>query len=98
MKIDSVTTRFAQTGAPIIHIYRIEELAAKYGLPEAPEEVPKVGGGLMFTSLEYNLYLVAGNLLILLFISYLFLKLDIGYRIFGSTRITETPKHPQPMV
>jgi poly-gamma-glutamate system protein len=98
LKIDSVTTRFARTNVPIIHIYRINDLAAEYGLPKAPKVMPKVGGGHIFTKLEYNLYLVAGNLVILLFISYLFLKLDIGYRIFGSTRITETPKHPEPMV
>jgi poly-gamma-glutamate system protein len=98
LKIDSVTTRFARADVPIIHIYRIEDLATEYGLPKTPNVMPKVGGGHIFTKLEYNLYLVAGNLFILLFISYLFLKLDIGYRIFGSTRITETPKHPEPMV
>jgi len=98
MKIDSVTTRFARADLPIIHIYRINDLAEEYGLPKSPEAIPKVGGGHIFTKLEYNLYLVAASLIILLFTLYLLLKKDIGYRIFGSTRITETPKHPEPMV
>lgn len=98
MKIDSVTSRFARETVPIIHIYRINDLADKYGLPRSPEVIPRVGGGHIFTKLEYNLYLVAASLVILLFILYLLLKKDIGYRIFGSMRITETPKHPEPMV
>ncbi len=98
MEIDSVTTRFARANVPVIHIYRIDDLADEYGLPKSPERTPGVGGGHIFISMEYNLTLVACNLVCLLFISYLFLKLDIGYRIFGSTRITEAPKHPEPMV
>ncbi len=98
MKVDSVTTRFARDNTPIIHIYRINDLAEIYGLPKSPKVTPKVGGGHIFTKLEYNLFLVTVNLVLLLFISYLFLKLDIGYRIFGSRRITEAPKHPEPMV
>lgn len=98
MKIDSVTTRFAKARVPIIHIYRIDDLADAYGLPKSPVIIPGVGGGHIFVKLEYNLVLVAAGLILLLFFSYLFLKLDIGYRIFGSKRITEAPKHPEPMV
>jgi poly-gamma-glutamate system protein len=98
MGIDSVTTRFARENVPIIHIYRINDLAYQFGLPMSPDIMPTVGGGHIFTKYEYNLFLTACNLVLLLFISYLFLKLDIGYRIFGSTRITEAPKHPEPMV
>jgi poly-gamma-glutamate system protein len=98
MKFDSVTTRFAKANVPIIHIYRIAQLADTYGLPKCPTVIPTVGGGHIFVKLEYNLLLVGGSLVLLLFISYLFLKLDIGYRIFGSRRLTEAPKHPEPMV
>ncbi|SPD75987.1 Poly-gamma-glutamate system protein [uncultured Desulfobacterium sp.] len=98
IKIDSVTTRFAKQNVPIIHIYRIEQLADTYGLPKCPVSLPLVGGGHIFVKLEYNQILVGGSLILLLFISYLFLKLDIGYRIFGSRRITEAPTHPEPMV
>ncbi len=98
MEIDSVTTRFARENVPVIHVYRILDLAEIYGLPKSPEITPRVGGGHIFTKMEYNLYLVGSLLVLLLFVSHMFLKMDIGYRIFGSSRITETPKHPEPMV
>jgi poly-gamma-glutamate system protein len=98
MKMDSVTTRFARTGVPVIHIYRIDELAETYGLPISPLKIPKVGSGHIFSKQIYNLPLVTVCLILLLLVSHLFLKMDIGYRIFGSAQVTETPKHPEPMV
>jgi poly-gamma-glutamate system protein len=98
LSVDSVMSKFARDGAPIIHMVRVNDLAEKYGLPKNPRVMPAVGEGHIFTRLEYNLYLVAGFLVMLLFISYIFLRLDIGYRIFAPARITKTPGHPEPMV
>ncbi len=98
LRIDSVTTRFAKTGIPIIHIYRIEDLADVYGLPKCPEVIPGIGEGNVFVKMEYNLYLAGTCLVILLFVLQMFLRMDIGYRIFGSKKITNAPKHPEPMV
>jgi hypothetical protein len=91
-------TRFAQEGLPLIHMVFIDRLAEKYGLPASPTVIQEEGEGRIFVHFEYNYYLVATSLLGLLLISYLFVRKDIGYRIFGSSRATHTPKHPEPMV
>ena len=96
--IDGVIIRFAREGVPVIHMVYIDKLVEKYGLPESPLVMPSVGEGQIFFKTEYNQYLAAAILVILLFVLYAFLKLDIGYRIFGSKRMTQTPKHPEPMV
>ncbi len=96
--VDGVTLRFAREGRPVIHMVYIDQLVKKYGLPEEPLVMPSVGEGQIYQKIEYNLYLVAANLLILLFVLYAFLKLDIGYRIFGTSRMSQPPKHPEPMV
>jgi poly-gamma-glutamate system protein len=98
LKVDSVMSRFARAGVPVIHIVSIDTLADRYGLPLKPLIIPHVGEGQIFVKVGYNPYLVGMNLIILTFVLYIFLRLDIGYRIFGSTRVTQAPKHPEPMV
>jgi poly-gamma-glutamate system protein len=98
LSVDSVMTRFAREGVPLIHMVYIDKIAEKYDMPKSPTSMPYVGEGSIFGKLKYNLFLAAGNLVILLLVLYAFLKLDIGYRIFGSSRATQPPKHPEPMV
>jgi poly-gamma-glutamate system protein len=97
-KVDSVMTRFSQENIPLIHMVFIDRLAEKYGLPTSPSVTQEVGEGRIFVHFEYNYYLVMGCLFGLLFISYLFLRKDIGYRIFGTSKAPYTPKPPEPMV
>jgi poly-gamma-glutamate system protein len=98
LSVDGVLSRFAREGVPVIHMVYINKLLEKYGLPPSPSVMPKIGEGEIFIKRTYNLYLTAGNLLFLLLVLYAFLKRDIGYRIFGSRRITQAPRHPEPMV
>ncbi|MGD9075896.1 MAG: poly-gamma-glutamate system protein [Desulfobacteraceae bacterium] len=98
MGVDGVIIRFAREGIPVIHMVYIDQLVERYGLTPTPLVMPSVGEGQIYRRIEYNLYLAAANLIILLLVLYAFLKLDIGYRIFGSSRITQPPKHPEPMV
>ncbi|UCF83230.1 MAG: poly-gamma-glutamate system protein [Desulfobacteraceae bacterium] len=98
LRVDSVMTRFAREGVPVIHMIYIDRLAEKYGLPKSPQMMPHIGEGDIFTRLTYNLYLASFVLVVLIFILYVFLRRDIGFRIFGSHRITHAPKHPEPMV
>jgi hypothetical protein len=96
--IDSVMNRFARQGTPVIHLVYIDTLAEKYGIPKSPSVMPHIGEARVFAVTKYNVFLAAANLIILVFVLYIFLRLDIGYRIFGTTKATETPKHPEPMV
>jgi len=98
LDVDSVMTRFAVEGLPVIHMVNIQKLLQKYGLPENPVVIPSVGEGNMYTKIEYNVYLVVINLIVMLLVLLAFLKLDIGYRIFGSSRVSQPPKHPEPMI
>jgi poly-gamma-glutamate system protein len=96
--VDGVITRFAREGTPVIHMVYIEKLLKKYGLEESIDTIPEVGVGKIYSTVEYNLYLVIASLAILLIVLYAFLRSDIGYRIFGSSSTTQPPKHPEPMV
>ena len=96
--VDGVITRFAREGLPVINLVYIEKLAKQYGLPESPQTIPPVGEGHLYSKVGYNLYLTAANLFLLIIVLYAFLRLDIGYRIFGSSRTTQPPKHPEAMV
>ena len=98
LKIDSVMSRFGRDGVPLIHMTQIIRLAQKYGLTTSPSKMPTVGEGPIFLSREYNRVLAAVCILILFGILYIFIKSDIGFRIFGSGKVTKTPKHPEPMV
>lgn len=98
LKIDSVMSRFAREKIPVIHMISIKKLAERYGLPTSPREMPNAGDGRIFVKIKYNLYLAGFVLVILIFILYVFLRLDIGFRIFGSKRVHQAPKHPEPMV
>jgi poly-gamma-glutamate system protein len=97
-KLDGVMIRLAREGVPVIHLVYIEKLAERYGLQKSTAEMPSVGEGQIYMKTGYNLYLAAVSLVIILFVLYILLKSDIGYRIFGSSRITQSPKHPEPMV
>lgn len=96
--IDGVTIRFASEGTPVIHMVYIDKLVEKYGLTPTPLVMPSVGEGQIYRKTKYNLYLAAVNLIVLLLVLYAFMKSDIGYRIFGSSRVAQAPKHPEPMV
>lgn len=98
LSVDGVITRFAREGVPVINLVYIEKLLKKYNLPESPQTLPRVGEGHIYSKVGYNLYLTAANFLILIVVLYAFLRLDIGYRIFGASRTTQPPKHPEPMV
>ncbi len=59
LQIDSVMTRFAQRGIPVIHLVEITQLATAHGLPIAPTITPAAGMGSMFASVSYNRVLAA---------------------------------------
>lgn len=98
LEIDSVMSRFANEGAAVIHLIQIVKLAKRYGLPVAPKETPAIGDGKIFFREEYNLWLAAGVLLVIIAMLVAFMRMDLGHRIFHSGGAELGPKQPERMV
>ncbi len=82
LRIDSVMTRFARSGVPIINMNYMKTLARRYKLPVAQKKIPKIGQGEIFYRMEYSKPLVGTVLSVILLFLVLFLKVGIGARIF----------------
>lgn len=65
---------YGRKRVPIVHILRIETLAARYGLPIAPEVIPAVGEGDIFHQEVYDLRIVVPAFLTFLLLCFGFLR------------------------
>jgi poly-gamma-glutamate system protein len=94
---DSVISRFAVQGTPVINMVGAEELAAEFGFPVAPAAVPAVGTGKVFDESAPNRVL-AGFVLLLIFAALrAFVLSDVGHRAITAVRRRCRPStHDQP--
>ncbi len=97
LQIDSVMTRFAKEGIPVIHISGIRKLAEKYKMPYDLKSIPRPGEGALFSSFEYNMTLVYISLLIIIGLLIFLVKMGFGSRIF-SGRLKKEKGGNEPMV
>lgn len=65
MEVDSVMTRFAKQGTPLIHLVQIMDIAKAYHLPIAPVETPKAGDGWLYYDTWLHRLIAGGFLLVL---------------------------------
>ncbi|MCK6571474.1 poly-gamma-glutamate system protein [Myxococcota bacterium] len=79
--MDSVMSRFSQTGVPVIHLVKIGALAARFGLPLQPTELPRAGEGEVFAKKAPNRWLAAAGVLTIFGLLYGFIRRDFGLRI-----------------
>ncbi len=96
--VDSVMMRFINRGTPVLHFIQIAKLAKRYGLPEEPNGIPPVGESTVFVKEEYNRWLAAGILALLLFLLYAFIRSDVGFRILHRPRHEAADERPEQMV
>ncbi|MBW2527034.1 MAG: poly-gamma-glutamate system protein [Deltaproteobacteria bacterium] len=98
--IDSVMARFASRGVPVIHLTKIDDLAARHGLPLQPPATPAVGEGTIFVRASYSRWLVAAVLLLLVVTLVAVLRHDLGHRLLTASRREASPTRatPEPMV
>jgi poly-gamma-glutamate system protein len=96
--IDSVMTRFARRGVPVIHVTKVDELADRYGLPLHPRTPPRVGEGKIFAREEYSTWLVLGVLAVILALMFGLLRLDLAYRLFQGSNKQDSHGSPEQMV
>jgi hypothetical protein len=92
LSIDSVMSRFAIDGVPIIHLVKIKELAEKYGLPVSPFLMPSVGEGEIFVKFEYRIWLAILCVISLIVLLFAFVRMDYGYRIFTGKKQENLPE------
>jgi poly-gamma-glutamate system protein len=97
-RVDGVAPRFIHEGVPVIHMVQIVQLAEQYGLPVAPETTPEVGEGPIFAGTDYNDWLVASVLVVILACLYGFIRSDIGFRLLHGSTPRKDSSHPEPMV
>jgi hypothetical protein len=90
--------RFAREGVPVIHLSQINRIAARYGIPIAPDRMDRVGTGAIFVSRQYNLWLAAALLCVIALALYFFIRIDVGYRIFNSAKVSRAEGPPKQMV
>lgn len=97
-EIDSVMTRFADDGVPVVHLTQIELLAERFGLPIQPVVMPPVGEGAVFVREVYQMWLVWGVLVLTVLLLFAFVRLDWGYRVLATGRRDRKDARPEPMV
>jgi hypothetical protein len=97
LSIDSVMTRFAREGVPVIHISGIRKIAEKYGITYELKEIPRPGEGALFSSYVYNMTFVYISLFSIIGLLVFLVKLGFGSRIFASNTKKEKGSR-EPMV
>jgi poly-gamma-glutamate system protein len=95
--IDSVMTRFINEGVPVIHMVYVNELAQRYGLPQAPSRMPPIGEGKVYVKAEYAVWLAVLALAAIFGALIAFIRMDIGFRILGPPS-RQVQEHPEEMV
>ena len=95
---DSVMLRFSHAGVPIIHLSSINKIAERYAFPLAPTTMPRVGQGKIFVTVQFNPWLTAGILLLIVALAVLFLRLHLGMRLSSALPAPRTRSAPSEMV
>jgi poly-gamma-glutamate system protein len=96
--LDGVMFRFIDRGVPAIHLVKVSELIEKYGLPETLTSEPRVGDAGVFERLDYNRWLAAAVLALELGLLFLFIRSDVGFRLFRRSDNRKSDAPPEPMV
>ncbi len=96
--IDSVMSRFADDGVPVIHLINVNPIARRYGLEVSPKQMPQVGVGKVFSRAEYNPWIAGGFLAAIFVALYAFVRSDVGFRIMQLGGRKKGSSHPEPMI
>jgi poly-gamma-glutamate system protein len=97
-RVDGVMPRFIRQGIPVIHLEQITDVAERYGLPIAPTTMPEVGEASVFVGSDYNRWLTAAILVLILASLYGFIRSDIGFRLLRVTTRRRDRDYLEPMI
>lgn len=95
---DSLLKRFTEQGLPVIHLRHISELTQRYNMPYYFEDIPSPGEGELFGKTQYNKLLVAGVLIAILLVLYVFYSTEYVNLIFTVNKEKSPSEPPEPMV
>lgn len=98
LAIDSVMSRFAKDGVPVIHMTKINVLAQKYGIPYEFTSIPRPGEGELFSSHVYNMYIVGASLIVIIAMLVFLIKMGYGGRLFSFESAKRDKNSSEPMV
>ena len=96
--VDGVMPRFVAQKVPVIHLVQILDLAERYSFELEPARMPGVGLGDIFDANEYSSPLVASILCGLIGSLFVFIRSDVGFRLFKGGAKPKDTGHPEPMV
>jgi hypothetical protein len=96
--VDSVMSRFLARDVPVIHITSIVQLARRHGLPIEPTSIAPVGSGQVYVKPEYNRWLTAVGLVLILAAMLTFIRWDVGLRILSRSHKGSKERQPQQMI
>ena len=74
--------RFGEMGVPIINLSNVNYIAKKYGLPIAPEPMPDIPHGEVYSELRYRLWLAVSVLVVYLIAVFVVIRIDIANVLF----------------
>ena len=95
---DSVMLRFAERGIPVIHLFNVRPLAARYGMAHAPRAAVPIGQGTAFVARQYNRWLALGGLLLIVTAMVALLRWNLGTRTLRREGGPKPPALPEPPV
>ncbi|MCK5832762.1 poly-gamma-glutamate system protein [bacterium] len=78
--------KFGEKGIPMIVLSDINNIAARYGLPIAPEPLPDIPHGDVYSELKYRLWLVIVGLVFYLSLVFVIVRVDLKGIIFRRKR------------
>ncbi len=76
---------------PVIHLLQVEKLAREFEITDAAGEPVKPGRGLLFVKYRYNLAIVAGAAVLVLFANLFVLRHDIRQKLLGQPHPERIP-------
>jgi poly-gamma-glutamate system protein len=87
----AMTLLMREYDIPSIHLSSVGRIAEYYDLPTAPQRMPKLTEGPLFFNLEYNLPLVSILLVLLVLLSALIIRFDVGNMLAGLSGVRRPP-------
>lgn len=97
-RFDSVMTRFVKDDVPVLHLVKIQDLAARYGLSVEFTSLPDAGEGKVYFREQYSAPLAWAVLAGILAFLWVFVRSDLGFRVLQARRERRKRQPPEQMV